>query len=95
MSTDVHTLAEQARAMGYVTSEQIINRLHRMIIRNESYLKRRAARGTRTPTDEAISEDSVVAALVIELLQDEPALIPCRSCGGAHYVGQRCPLAPS
>jgi hypothetical protein len=23
----------------------------------------------------------------------EPTLMPC-SCGGAHYVGQRCPLSP-
>ena len=72
MSTDVHiqTLAEQARRLGYHTSEQIINRLERMIIRNSAYLSRRAARGTHTPTDDAIAEDCAVAALVIELLQE-------------------------
>ncbi len=47
MSTDVHTRAVQARQLGYHSAEQIINRLERMIIRNESYLSRRAARGTR------------------------------------------------
>jgi hypothetical protein len=70
MSTDTHTLAEQARRMGYRSSEQIINRLERMIVRNEAYLSRRAARGTHTPTDDAIAEDCAVAALVIELLQE-------------------------
>jgi hypothetical protein len=40
MTTDTHTLAEQARRMGYRTSEQIINRLSRMIVRNEAYLAR-------------------------------------------------------
>jgi len=72
MSTDVHiqTLAEQARRLGYHTSEQIINRLERMIIRNSAYLSRRAARGTHTPTDDAIAEDMAVCALVIELLQE-------------------------
>jgi hypothetical protein len=70
MSTDIHTLAEQARRLGYHTSEQIINRLERMIARNESYLSRRAARGTHTPTDDAIAEDCAVAALVIEVLQE-------------------------
>ena len=70
MSTDIHTLAEQARRMGYRTSEQVINRLERMIARNEAYLSRRAARGTHTPTDDAIAEDCAVAALVIELLRE-------------------------
>jgi len=70
MSTDVHTLAEQARRLGYRTSEQIINRLERIIARNESYLSRRASRGTRTPTDEALAEDGCVFALIIELLQE-------------------------
>ena len=72
MSTDVRIqeLAEQARRLGYRTNEQIINRLERMIIRNESYLSRRASRGTHTPTDDSISEDMVVVALVIELLQE-------------------------
>jgi hypothetical protein len=70
MNTDVHTLAEQARRMGYRTSEHIINRLERMIVRNEAYLTRRAGRGTHTPTDDAIAEDCAVAALVIELLQE-------------------------
>ena len=70
MSTDVHTLAEQARRLGYRTPAQIAARLTRMIIRNESYLSRRAARGTHTPTDDAIAEDCAVAALVIELLQE-------------------------
>jgi len=69
MSTDTHTLAEQARRMGYRSSEQIINRLERMIVRNAAYLTRRAARGTHTPTDDAIAEDCAVAALVIELLE--------------------------
>jgi len=72
VSTDVRIqeLAEQARRLGYRTNEQIINRLERMIIRNESYLSRRASRGTHTPTDDSISEDMVVVALVIELLQE-------------------------
>jgi len=69
MSTDTHTLAEQARRRGYRSSEQIINRLERMIVRNEAYLSRRAAHGTHTPTDDAIAEDCAVAALVIELLE--------------------------
>jgi len=70
VSTDVHTLAEQARRLGYRSSEQIINRLERMIIRNESYLSRRAARGTHTGTDDAIAEDMAVCALVIQLLEE-------------------------
>jgi hypothetical protein len=70
MATDIHALADQARRMGYRSSEQIINRLERMIIRNEAYLSRRSARGTHTPTDDAIAEDCAVAALVIELLQE-------------------------
>ncbi len=70
MSTDVHTRAVQARQLGYHSAEQIINRLERMIIRNESYLSRRAARGTHTPTDDAIAEDMAVCALVIQLLQE-------------------------
>lgn len=28
------------------------------------------------------------------LLQDEPALVDCPYCHGAHYTGQRCPLNP-
>jgi hypothetical protein len=56
--------------MGYRTSEHIVNSLERMIVRHEAYLSRRAARGTHTPTDDAIAEDCAVAALVIELLKE-------------------------
>jgi hypothetical protein len=70
MSVDIRTLAEQAKALGYHTPAQIAARLTRMIVRNESYLKRRAGRGTHTATDDAIAEDCAVAALVIELLQE-------------------------
>jgi hypothetical protein len=69
MTTDTHILAEQARRMGYRTSEQIINRLERMIIRNGSYLARRSARGTHTSHDDTTAEDMAVIALVIELLE--------------------------
>jgi len=46
MSTDVYTLAEQARRLGYRSSEQIINRLERMIIRNESFVPASSTRHT-------------------------------------------------
>ena len=70
MSTDTHTLAEQARRMGYRSSEQIINRLERMIIRNEAYLARRATRGTHTSHDDTTAEDMTVIALCCELLKE-------------------------
>ena len=54
--------------MGYHTSEHITSRLRCMIVHDEAYLSRRAARGTHTPTDDAIAEDMAVAALIIELL---------------------------
>ena len=69
MSTDIHMLADLARQLGYHTSEQIINRLERMIIRNEAYLSRRAKRGTHTSHDDTTAEDMAVIALVIELLR--------------------------
>jgi len=28
-------------------------------------------------------------------IHEEPTLVPCSACGGAHYTGQRCPLSPS
>jgi len=70
VSTDVHTLAEQARRLGYRTPAQIVNRLTRMIVRNESYLSRRAARGTHTSHDDTTAEDMAVIGLVCELLQE-------------------------
>jgi hypothetical protein len=69
MSNDIHTLAEQARRMGYRTSEQIINRLERMIVRNAAYLARRSARGTHTSHDDTTAEDMAVVALIIEILE--------------------------
>jgi hypothetical protein len=70
MSTDTHTLAEQARHMGYRTSEQIINRLERFLIKNEAYLARHKARGTHTSHDDTLAEDCCVIGLCIQLLQE-------------------------
>jgi hypothetical protein len=70
MSVDIHDLAEQARAMGYRTSGQLISRLERMLIRNESYLSRRAALGRRTAYDEVLAEDCAVIGLVIQMLEE-------------------------
>jgi hypothetical protein len=70
MSTDVHTLAEQARAMGYSDRKRVVNRLERFLIRNESYLKRRAARGTHTSHDDTLAEDCAVVSLVLTWLQE-------------------------
>ncbi len=69
MSTvDINELAEQAARLGFLTSEQVCRRLHRSIVRNQAYLERRRARGTHTPTDDAIAEDCACMARAIELL---------------------------
>jgi hypothetical protein len=68
-NVDIADLAEQAARLGFLTHEQVCARLLLMIARNQSYLERRARRGVRTPTDEALAIDCAVAARAIELLE--------------------------
>ena len=70
VSIDIHELAAQARAMGYIQPAQIVRRLTQMIARNEAYLNRRASRGRRTAYDEVLAEDTVVIGLVIQMLEE-------------------------
>lgn len=68
---DIHALAEDARRLGYTSREQVINRLTRRIVRDQSYLERRKSRGTHTSHDDTTAEDAVVLALAIEMLQEQ------------------------
>ncbi len=47
-----------------------IDRLERKSSRDRNYLERRAARGTRTPTDEALEQDQLLLAELIVFLQE-------------------------
>ncbi len=38
--------------------------------------------------------DLAMVALIEKLLPQEPVLLDCPHCHGAHYTGQRCPLNP-
>lgn len=69
MSTDLHSLAEQAAEHGILTSEQVCKRFLLAITRSQAYLERRARRGVRTPTDEALALDCAAMARAIELLE--------------------------
>jgi len=50
--------------------EQLKERLTRKQQRERNYLNRRAARGTRTPTDEAYESDQVLEQELLTLLDD-------------------------
>lgn len=69
---DINELAQIAqKSLGVTTSEVIIVHLMRQIARSQSYLERRAQRGTHTGTDEAIANDCAIAALIIKVLKGE------------------------
>lgn len=67
---DIHQLAQEARALGYTTREQVINRLLRRVQRDYGYVQYRvkAGRGHLSHT-ETVAEDTQVLALAIEMLQ--------------------------
>jgi hypothetical protein len=47
---DYRAMAKTAQELGYTTRELVAKRLLRKLMRDEAYLKRREARGTRTTT---------------------------------------------
>lgn len=74
-STDIKDLATIAyKQLGLSTLEAIETAVVRSVARNESYLKRRQARGTHTPTDDAILNDCALVALLLQLAKGEMKL---------------------
>jgi hypothetical protein len=69
---DVAQLAREARELGYTSKDLVINRLMRILVRNQGYVKRRVAQGRGTLSHtETTAEDSLVIALAIQMLQEE------------------------
>jgi hypothetical protein len=74
-STDITDLATIAyKQLGFNTIESIEMAVARSVARSESYLKRRAARGTHTPTDDAILNDCALLALLLQIAKGEQTL---------------------
>ena len=70
---DVALLAAEARQLGYVSKDLVINRLLRIIARNQAYVKRRVGRGAGSLSHtETTAEDSQVLALAIQMLEERP-----------------------
>jgi hypothetical protein len=65
---DYRAMAKTAQGIGYTTRELVAKRLLRKIMRDESYLKRREARGTHTSHDDTTIEDDFVTALAVAML---------------------------
>lgn len=68
-TTDILALAKAGQAKGYNDPQRLIERFEAIIARNGAYLARRANRGVRTPTDEALSEDNEALAMAIVMLE--------------------------
>jgi hypothetical protein len=71
---DIDELAHSAQRLGYRNTEQVVNRLTRMIVRNKAYLQRRQSRGTHTSHDDTTAEDMAVIGLVIQVLEGKVKL---------------------
>ena len=56
--------------------------LQRKMQRERNYLDRRAARGTRTPTDEAYEQDQLLESDILAMLDEMEASLP----GGVTHV---------
>jgi hypothetical protein len=68
---DVAQLAREARELKYTSKDQVINRLLRIIARNQSYVKRRVEQGkAHLPFTVETAEDSQVIALAIQMLEE-------------------------
>lgn len=65
---DVMSLVKAAKRKGFDDRARLVERLGATIAQNQNYLARRAARGTRTPTDVRMEEDNEVIAMAIVLL---------------------------
>lgn len=63
-------LSDMTPDEGVMYLEQLKDRLTRKQQRERNYLDRRAARGTRTPTDEAYESDQVLEQELLTLLDD-------------------------
>ena len=75
ITTDLTDLSDIAwRHLGLNTIETLEMAVTRSVARNESYLKRRAARGTHTPTDDAILNDCALMALLLSVAKGEKKL---------------------
>ena len=64
-------LVEEARELGYDDKARVINRLQRMIVRNQQYIAYRQRRQRTGAYNETVSEDSVVLAMAIDLLENQ------------------------
>jgi hypothetical protein len=72
---DIDDLAGIAyNRLGLQTVESVEMAFTRQIASKEAYLKRRAARGTHTPTDDMESNNCVLAALMIKVIKGEIVL---------------------
>jgi hypothetical protein len=70
MITTCKPLADMTPEEGHMWIEGMRSRLIAKQQRERAYLKRRAARGTRTPTDEAYEADQALESELITLLDD-------------------------
>ena len=68
---EVEALAALARKLGYTTTDLVIHRLTRIIIRSERYTARRKKRDEQTSYDDTVAEDAAVIALAIQFLKGE------------------------
>lgn len=74
-SFDLDELADIAYAkLGLQTRESVEMALTRQIASKETYLKRRASRGTHTPTDKMEADNCALAALLIKVVRGEIVL---------------------
>jgi hypothetical protein len=75
---DTFDLEELARIaydqLGLQSKEIVEVALTRQIASKEAYLKRRAARGTHTPTDKMEADNCALAALLIKVVRGEIVL---------------------
>ena len=69
---DLEEMAEDARALGFVTKELVIERLRRKIARDYNHLKYHQANNYQTTHDEITAEDDLILALVIQMLREHP-----------------------
>lgn len=65
-------MAEEARNLGFVTKELVIERLRRKIVRDYKHLQYHRANNYQTTRDEITAEDDLVLALAIQLLRNLP-----------------------
>ena len=69
---DLEDMAEEARQLGMVTRQLVIERLRRKIARDYGHLQYRRDSGRHTSYDEITAEDDLILALAIQMLKEEP-----------------------